>query len=274
MEEVMSFLETNYLWVIIIVAVLIVTIIGYFADKKGIGKPKSKKENNQIDIKKDVVKISDVQETISNLDEDSKIIDEDYVNEIANNEIYNEVVEESNSFSSENTGENNKLEEAQNVDYDNHSAEVETDEYNNQSVETENIDYDNDAYDEYDLDRISKEMEENMNKEIVYDSSAQQTEEYVPESLEFDAEPKGYELKSLDFNEEPDEYSDLVKDESVPEKIEVPDSEPTETLNIDNDFNRLLNDFDDSTETIKYELPAIESIDSSDLTDDDDIWNF
>lgn len=247
MEEVMSFLETNYLWVIIIAIVLVVTIIGYFADKKGIGKIKNKKENKQIDIKKEVVKIPDVQETISNLEEDSKIIDENYIKEISNNETSSEVVEESSIFPNEIVEENNQPVATENFVY------------NDKPLEVENVDNNNDVYDEYDLDRISKKVEEDINERIENDVN-NQLEEVVPESLEFSAEP--------------DEYMDLFKDESAPEKIEVPDAEPTETLNIDNDFNKLLNDFDDQPETINYELPTIESIDSSDLTDDDDIWNF
>ena len=76
-----------------------------------------------------------------------------------------------------------------------------------------------------------------------------------------------------EVNSSADDFDDLFKEESVPEKIEVPDAEPTQTLNIDNDFNKLLDDVDNNEETINYELPKIDSIDSSDLSDDD-IWKF
>ena len=35
MEDIQIFLETNYLWIAIIAIVLLVTVIGYIADKKG-----------------------------------------------------------------------------------------------------------------------------------------------------------------------------------------------------------------------------------------------
>ena len=50
MEDIQTFLETNYLWIAIIAIVLLVTVIGYIADKKGLGKPKTKKEKNKKEI--------------------------------------------------------------------------------------------------------------------------------------------------------------------------------------------------------------------------------
>lgn len=240
MEDVINFLEANYLWVIIIAAVLIITLIGYIADKKGFGKPKSKKkrQEEEIEVKQDIVQIPDVQETINNLDENLEEEPQNYASEMTD-EDYNE-----------------KIESDQNIRF----KEEVGDEYNGEPIER--ISYDSFEGLEPQTDEISTLNEEEINDDIENNIN----EDQLGENLELES--------NLDLENTSNEgFEDLFKQETVPEKIEVPDAEPTETLNIDNDFNRLLNDVDSDEDTIEYELPKIESIDSTDLTDDD-IWKF
>lgn len=286
MEEIQTFLETNYLWIAIIAIVLLVTVIGYIADKKGLGKPKVKKEKNkkEIEVKQDVVKIPDVNETINNLNETSDIINDNYVDTVANNEVsdaFNNTIDENNEELKEKDlvstdDKNTSLSETKNMDNDiNENTSHNISDITSQDLQPDSLDnFESSINDKSSDNSIEQNDVDNSNKETKVDT----------EELNFDDDFSNLESenKSLDNNNsnEPvevnnstDDFDDLFKEESVPEKIEVPDAEPTQTLNIDNDFNKLLDDVDNNEETINYELPKIDSIDSSDLSDDD-IWKF
>lgn len=43
--DIMEFLEANYIWMIVVAVILVMTIIGFIADKHGFGKKESKKQN-------------------------------------------------------------------------------------------------------------------------------------------------------------------------------------------------------------------------------------
>lgn len=49
--DIMEFLETNYVWIIVVAVILVMTIIGFIADKHDFGKKeaKEKKNNTKID---------------------------------------------------------------------------------------------------------------------------------------------------------------------------------------------------------------------------------
>lgn len=286
MEEIQTFLETNYLWIAIIAIVLLVTVIGYIADKKGLGKPKVKKEKNkkEIEVKQDVVKIPDVNETINNLNETSDIINDNYVDTVANNEVsdaFNNTIDENNEELKEKDlvstdDKNTSLSETKNMDNDiNENTSHNISDITSQDLQPDSLDnFESSINDKSSDNSIEQNDVDNSNKETKVDT----------EELNFDDDFSNLESenKSLDnnnsnekneVNNSTDDFDDLFKEESVPEKIEVPDAEPTQTLNIDNDFNKLLDDVDNNEETINYELPKIDSIDSSDLSDDD-IWKF
>ena len=288
MEEIQTFLETNYLWIAIIAIVLFVTVIGYIADKKGLGKPKAKKEKNkkEIEVKQDVVKIPDVNETINNLNETSDIINNNYVDTVANNEVsdaFNNTIDENinnekpkeNDLGTTNDDENTSLSETKKMDNDinentSHlsdiaSQDLQSDSSNNfeSSISDKSSDS---SIEQNNVDNSNKETKTDM-EELNFDDDFSRLENENKTSDNIDSNEKN------EVNSSADDFDDLFKEESVPEKIEVPDAEPTQTLNIDNDFNKLLDDVDNNEETINYELPKIDSIDSSDLSDDD-IWKF
>lgn len=288
MEEIQTFLETNYLWIAIIAIVLFVTVIGYIADKKGLGKPKSKKEKNkkEIEVKQDVVKIPDVNETINNLNETSDIINNNYVDTVANNEVsdaFNNTIDENinnekpkeNDLGTTNDDENTSLSETKKMDNDinentSHlsdiaSQDLQSDSSNNFEASINDKSSDN-SIEQNNVDNSNKETKTDM-EELNFDDDFSSLENENKTSDNIDSNEKN------EVNSSADDFDDLFKEESVPEKIEVPDAEPTQTLNIDNDFNKLLDDVDNNEETINYELPKIDSIDSSDLSDDD-IWKF
>lgn len=276
MEEIQTFLETNYLWIAIIAIVLLVTVIGYIADKKGLGKPKEKKEKNkkEIEVKQDVVKIPDVNETINNLNLPSDIINDNYVDTVANNEVsdaFESTIDEiknnddQKDLVTKDADENTSLSETKSNDIDENIS------HNISDMTSKDLQ--SDSLDDFESSTNSKSSD-NSNKEIKTDT----------EELNFDDDFSNLESENkaddntnsnepVEVNNSLDDFDDLFKEESVPEKIEVPDAEPTQTLNIDNDFNKLLDDVDNNEETINYELPKIDSIDSSDLSDDD-IWKF
>ncbi len=300
MEDIQTFLETNYLWIAIIAIVLLVTVIGYIADKKGLGKPKTKKEKNkkEIEVKQDVVKIPDVNETINNLNETSDIINDNYVDAVANNEVNDafnnadnkdEIIDnnmeqkENNLISNEKIDfNNNEINEKSSLPIektlkdDNGINESSID--NKSYIKSPDLQPSNDSLDDsldtnsdnsIEQNNVNNSNEENkMNmEELNFDEDFSNLENENKKSDNVDSNEKN------EVNSSTDDFDDLFKEESVPEKIEVPDVEPTQTLNIDNDFNKLLDDVDDNEETINYELPKINSIDSSDLSDDD-IWKF
>lgn len=288
MEEIQTFLETNYLWIAIIAIVLFVTVIGYIADKKGLGKPKAKKEKNkkEIEVKQDVVKIPDVNETINNLNETSDIINNNYVDTVANNEVsdaFNNTIDENinnekpkeNDLGTTNDDENTSLSETKKMDNDinentSHlsdiaSQDLQSDSSNNFESSINDKSSDN-SIEQNNVDNSNKETKTDM-EELNFDDDFSRLENENKTSDNIDSNEKN------EVNSSADDFDDLFKEESVPEKIEVPDAEPTQTLNIDNDFNKLLDDVDNNEETINYELPKIDSIDSSDLSDDD-IWKF
>lgn len=194
MENIMTFVEQNYIWILIIVGVLLMTLIGYIADKNGIGKKKKENNNNKIEVNKEVVAIPNI--------EDAKNIKIDEFKDIKE---YNE----------------------ETLDFE-------------QVENTENI------------------LEENI-EQTVNDTQVEEIENNVENKIN----NFGFE----DF-ENKEEMNDLS------EKIEVPEANLTSNLDIENEFNRLLDDVEESSDIISYELPKIESFDSTELSEEDDIWKF
>ena len=197
MENIMTFVEQNYIWILIIIGVLLMTIIGYIADKNGLGKKKKVKENkkNTIEVNKEVVAIPNV--------DDTKNIEIDEFKDIK--EYNDEVLE------FEQPVENIEIVQEENIEQGVNDVQVET-------------------------------IENNVENKI-----------------------NNFEFDDFENNEEPNE---------VLEKIEVPEANLTSNLDIENDFNRLLDDVEESSDIISYELPKIESFDSTDLSEEDDIWKF
>lgn len=192
MEEVITFIEQNYIWILIIIGVLLMTLIGYIADKKGLGKNKKVKEknNNEIQINKEVIKIP-------NIDDVS----------------------------------NTKLDEFKDIK-----------EYDEQPIEIKNT------------EDIKENKEQSINDVFV-------------EEIENNVESK---INNFDFEENIDQQE--INDSF--EKIEVPEANLTSNLDIENEFNKLLYDVEESSDEISYELPKIDSFESTDLSEEDDIWKF
>ena len=192
MEEVITFIEQNYIWILIIIGVLLMALIGYIADKKGLGKNKKVKEknNNEIQINKEVIKIP-------NIDDVS----------------------------------NTKLDEFKDIK-----------EYDEQPIEIKNT------------EDIKENKEQSINDVFV-------------EEIENNVESK---INNFDFEENIDQQE--INDSF--EKIEVPEANLTSNLDIENEFNKLLYDVEESSDEISYELPKIDSFESTDLSEEDDIWKF
>lgn len=194
MENIMTFVEQNYIWILIIVGVLLMTLIGYIADKNGIGKKKKENNNNKIEVNKEVVAIPNI--------EDAKNIKIDEFKDIKE---YNE----------------------ETLDFE-------------QVENTENI------------------LEENI-EQTVNDTQVEEIENNVENKI------NNFEFEDFENKEEMNDLS---------EKIEVPEANLTSNLDIENEFNRLLDDVEESSDIISYELPKIESFDSTELSEEDDIWKF
>ena len=194
MENIMTFVEQNYIWILIIVGVLLMTLIGYIADKNGIGKKKKENNNNKIEVNKEVVAIPNIEDAKNNKK-----------NEFKDKKEYNE----------------------ETLDFE-------------QVENTENI------------------LEENI-EQTVNDTQVEKIENNVENKI------NNFEFEDFENKEEMNDLS---------EKIEVPEANLTSNLDIENEFNRLLDDVEESSDIISYELPKIESFDSTELSEEDDIWKF
>ena len=93
-----------------------------------------------------------------------------------------------------------------------------------------------------------------------YDNGEQNDIENEPTELAFDS------LEENNFNENVDEEEDLF----VP--FGNQEFKPQENLNIDKDFNAVLDNVEETSDEVNVELPKIES--ATEEIEDEDIWKF
>ena len=68
MEEILSFIQTNYVWFIIGIVVIVMTIVGYFAEKTGFSfTEKGKSKNSEIDEETHDLNASSKEEGIADM---------------------------------------------------------------------------------------------------------------------------------------------------------------------------------------------------------------
>lgn len=157
----MEFIENNYVWIIVIGVVLLMTVIGYFADKMETKeeKPKKKKEKkNQI---LDSVPEVEEQQTDNELppewDETKKVVDDEQeimnIEGTANTNEWNELPEvNENLITDDNSG----------INFDNNEWQMDT---NETSAEIDNHEEDNNL--SFEVPEVQFENVEESNEELV-----------------------------------------------------------------------------------------------------------
>ena len=106
-------------------------------------------------------------------------------------------------------------------------------------------------------------------------------EEQVDDN-EFEEESMEEESLSENNEEESDDNKDLEEQEEVSNEEEdlfvgldgTPNAYGNQELNIDKDFNNILDDVEDSTEDVDMELPKVDSNELEEELEEDDIWKF
>lgn len=157
----MEFIENNYVWIIVIGVVLLMTVIGYFADKMETKeeKPKKKKEKkNQI---LDSVPEVEEQQTDNELppewDETKKVVDDEQeimnIEGTANTNEWNELPEvNENLITDDNSG----------INFDNNEWQMDSNEI---SAEIDNHEEDNNL--SFEVPEVQFENVEESNEELV-----------------------------------------------------------------------------------------------------------
>lgn len=227
METFLSFINANYIWIVIIAIIILLALIGYIAEKQGFGKKEEKKQDNIVNDKKKVEPTL-VEENLNSIGDNSEIVentnleDNTLISDNIKNDTLNETKEEP-LLESENTINNEEKEES----------------INNEEIkeEKENIDDSKDS-DNTEVKEDSKTEENSKSNEVQEENDINKEEElYAP-------------FGNQEFKKEEDS-----------------------NLNIDKDFNKLLENVEDSTDETDVELPKIESTTKDEL-EDDDIWRF
>ena len=187
----LDFINSNYIWLIIIAVVLLLALIGYIAEKNGFGKKLEKIPEKKEDT------LEAIKESV--LDEKT----EEPIEEISENNIEetpNDEVEEDSELTSEKVDNSNE----ENIDEDLYAPlgdqEFKNDEEEKDDVETFDFtdsDEKNEKIDEPTFDF----SEDNKEQSVVQDNSnpfdsVEELKEVKPEKLPIDEEPK--EKKSMD----------------------------------------------------------------------------
>lgn len=239
----MEFIENNYVWIIVIGVIVLMTIIGYFADKAETKEKKPKKEkkkkNQVIDSVPEVEEVKETEELPPEWDENNKPVDEEQeimnIEGTANTDNWN-VLPEDNFASNE-----IKLDETENK------------EELDQEIEWNTLEITPDMKRKYE-ENSEIEME-NANEEI------NELENNLEEVNELENDSENSEIEQENSNETEENYDLLEND------VEIPEENQLEEESIPEENNELNN--------LEITLPNIETLNEEiKEEDDDDVWKF
>ncbi|MFV0250162.1 MAG: hypothetical protein ACK5HP_03925 [Bacilli bacterium] len=270
----MEYILDNYIWFIIGGVILLMTIIGYFAEKTDFGKNKNEKvaKVKPEKIKKGKIeKSSDIVEDVPQvLEQVTPVLNEE-------NSLYNiDELNNENMFNKDFSANKNDL-----VDKTGYTS---LEQNNNDLV----VDYKNDGFNEEDENSFEQNDEINKNN---YDSS---NEDHELNNIVDNYEPYDYNNNDLDENEQKivedlstgvisnneEEFQNnkLAEDSNVENNENFEQELPVAIVdNINTVDNLDTNEkFEKDDDDFEIELPSIESLKAelSDENDSDDVWKF
>lgn len=263
----MEFIENNYVWIIVIGVIVVMTIIGYFADKadKTEKVPKQKKE-------KDLKKNNDLKEEIPEIEVPTTEMDDSFTNEWDENN--KPVIEENDVINVEGTANTNDWNTLPTEEVNN-NYEVPT-EANN--VDTVNTEMDNSfVMDDDKKNTEEQQMDDEINWDTEVSDSVEPTEEVNQEpAQELTSEPT-IEVQSEEVDHEPVEEEKKVETEPVEEVEPVTEigENPIES-NVEPEVQEEIPEQNDDLDDLEITLPNIETLNDEikDTDDDDDVWKF
>lgn len=258
----MEFIENNYVWIIVIGVIVVMTIIGYFADKadKTEKVPKQKKE-------KDSKKNSDLKEEIPEIEVPNAEMDDSFTNEWDENN--KPVIEENDVINVEGTANTNDWNTLPTEEV-NSTFEVPTEANNVDDVNTE---MDNSFV--MDDDTKEQHIDDEINWDTEVSDSAEPTEEVVPEPVQEVMPEPTMEVEPEEFNQEPDEEKAEAKPVEEVEPTTETEENPTES-NVEPEVQEEIPEQNDDLDELEITLPNIETLNDEikDTDDDDDVWKF
>lgn len=241
----MEFIENNYVWIIVVGVIVLMTIIGYFADKAETKekKPKKKKKNQVINSVPEVEETTETEELPPEWDENNKPVDEEQeimnIEGSANTDDWNVLPED--NFASDEI----KLDETENKE------ELENE------IEWNTLEITPDMKRKYEENLGNSEVElENTNEEI------SELENNIEETNELENDVENTEIEQENSTENEEDYNLLENDVPINEEENQNEEEsiPEET----NELNNL-----------EITLPNIETLNEEiKEDDDDDVWKF
>lgn len=260
----MEFILENYIWLIVGAVVLLMIIIGYFADKAE--KNKTKKE-----IKRPIKEEEHIEEVIA--DEEEEIEPESTENILdafdmnANEEIPNDVETLDNEEISDNEEMDNSFAEDWNTSGANEDLEVPT--VSEESIENPSLDEEVEP-----LDETSVETNDDWNNEIEPELTDDSYEALEPANLEEPEENLSNQEDNTNYFES-NEFRPVETEEPSSDFIE-PDMENVNTVNNESEVTEDDNEKIDDIENLEITLPSIETLNEEikDVVEDDDVWKF
>ena len=256
----MQFFNDNLISIIIVGTILVLALIGYIAEKKGFGSNKPVKTKENKDENNQPIENTVAEQPIEFVSEESNI--ETPIEETISEE--NEEEQSSDALDLENMSFDETPED---IVEDGNSVEIEP----NESEEVVEIPEATEDLKEED----NNELETTEPEELTFEEEPQSEEVNTePEEITFEEEPQSgesnTETEEMTFEEEPKEEKTTASNEiNTVEDLYAPFGDQSfkkeDSLDIDKDFNKIINDVDNSVKTDNS---------STDSSDEDDIWKF
>ena len=249
----MDFLLENYIWIIVVGVFILITVVGYFADKKEkkAAEPKLKDKVEELDENLDNEE-ADIKEW-----EDKPAVEEEDVVESKAIDTFDSWDTDMESLEELPTNEENKIEDlSDNFEWNN--EEEKQNENKEEEIKEEEI--------KEEPKEEVKEEKEKKKKRKLFGKKKENEEENKEE--ETNEEPKE-EIKEENLDEVKEE-----KEEKIEEPIEELDSTIDEPV-LQNDEWDMKND-ESEIDDLEITLPNIETLNNEikDVIDTDDVWKF
>lgn len=258
--DILGYIQDNYVWIIIVAIVIIMTIIGYVAEKKDFGNTsKEKKIKQKNEEKREEVKIEEIsnQQPIEEMQNEVGVVAQ---NEL---EVNNQNEDLLNSFDM-----NTDINEDENIEQNLNSGVLDSSEgmYN---FEDDNL-FDMN-YEESDVENANVSLEQDNSFGNI-ELSAEEVVEPKTETFELEEQKPNLE----EITELEDQNYEEIKEASSeygPNELEV--EEISELPSQDNSLD-LENLNSEENNDLEIELPNIDTLNEEikDVIDEDDVWKF